>query len=259
MQYIRYELREQVACITLNRPDQLNALCAPMHAELREALDRAQEEARALLLTGSGRGFCAGQDLSERRTPPGGQRPDLARSIETNYKPLILKLRGMRVPTVCAVNGIAAGAGVSLALACDAVLAARSARFILAFVRIGLMPDSGSTFFLPRLIGGGRAARLAMTGEPLAAETARDWGMIWDCVDDERLPQEAFDAAARMACGPRLAYLAIREALDRSSGSALLNQLDYERDAIGALGRSSDYGEGVEAFAEKRSPRFTGS
>lgn len=259
MQHLHYELQDQVARITLNRPDQLNALCAPLHAELRECLARAEGEARALLLTGAGRGFCTGQDLSERRPGPNGERPDLWRSIETVYKPLILQLRSLRIPTVCAVNGVAAGAGVSIALACDMVLAARSARFIMAFVKIGLMPDSGATFFLPRLIGHARAAGLAMSGEPLGAEKARDWGMIWDCVDDDRLMAEAQALAQRMAVGPRLAYLRIRESLEKSTANGLQAQLELERDFMGELGRSDDYGEGVAAFAQKRAPQFTGA
>lgn len=259
MQHIRYEVQDRVAQITLDRPAQLNSLCVPMHEELRECLARAQDEARALLLTGSGRGFCAGQDLSERRTAPGGERPDLARSIETWYKPLILQMRSLRIPTVCAVNGVAAGAGVSLALSCDMVLAARSARFILAFVKIGLMPDSGGTFFLPRLIGHARAAGLAMGGEPLGAEKAREWGLIWDCVEDDHLQDEAQALARRMADGPRQAYLRIREALDRSSANSLEAQLDLERDFIAGLGRSDDYREGVEAFMQKRPPDFRGT
>ncbi len=258
MQHIRYELQDRVARVTLARPEQLNSLNVQMHAELRECLNRAQDEARALLLTGEGRGFCAGQDLAERRSVPGGERPDLRRSIETWYKPLILQLRGLAIPTVCAVNGVTAGAGVSLALACDLVFAGKSARFVLAFIRIGLMPDSGATFFLPRLVGQARAAGLAMTGEPLSAEQANEWGLIWRCVDDEQLLAQAQAQAARMADGPRLAYLRIREALDRSTGHTLSEQLDVERDFLGELGASDDYREGVEAFMQKRPPRFAG-
>lgn len=258
MQNIRYELAADVARVTLHRPEQLNALSKDLHAELREALTRASTEARALLLTGAGRGFCVGQDLSERRFGPDGERPDLELSIETVYKPLILQLRSLPIPTVCAVNGVAAGAGVSLALACDAVLAARSATFILAFVKIGLMPDSGSTFFLPRVIGHARAMRLAMTGEPLTAEAALAWGMIWEVCEDGQLATEAFALAARMAAGPRQAYLRIRQAMDRSGANDLAAQLDLERESIGALGRSDDYREGVEAFKAKRPPRFSG-
>lgn len=260
MQHIRYELQNGVATITLNRPAQLNALSAQMNAELRDALARARdEEARAMLLTAAGRGFCTGPDLSERRTGPGGERPDLSRSIDTVYKPLILQLRSLPMPTVCAVNGVAAGAGVSLALACDMVLAASSARFVLAFVRVGLMPDSGATFFLPRLLGHARAAGLAMTGEPLSAEKALQWGLIWDCFDDERLQEEAQAMARRMAEGPRQAYLRMREALQRSASNSLEQQLDLERDFVGELGRSEDYREGVEAFLEKRPARFRGA
>jgi len=259
MEHVRYEMNGGVARITLDRPQQLNALNAGLHAELRSCLARAENEARALLLTGAGRGFCAGQDLSERRGSPAGERPDLRRSIETIYKPLILQLRSLKLPTVCAVNGIAAGAGVSLALACDMVLAARSARFMLAFTKIGLMPDTGATFFLPRLLGHARAAGLAMTGEPLDASVAKQFGLIWDCVEDGQLVDAAGTLAERLAAGPRLAYLRIRQALDESHAHTLVQQLDLERDLLGELGRSDDYGEGVRAFLEKRPPRFNGT
>jgi len=258
MQYVRYELLDDVARVTLARPEQMNALNVAMHGELREALQRAEREAGALLLTGAGRGFCAGQDLAERGASAPGQRPDLRGSIENRYKPLILALRRLRIPTVCAVNGVAAGAGVSLALAHDVVLAARSARFMLAFVKIGLMPDSGATFFLPRLVGHARATLLSMTGEPLSAEKAAAWGLVSDCVDDERLQEEALALARRMAAGPRLAYLRMREAFERSGAHTLEQQLDLERDFIGELGGSDDYLEGVAAFKEKRTPRFSG-
>jgi 2-(1,2-epoxy-1,2-dihydrophenyl)acetyl-CoA isomerase len=258
MNHIRYALEGNVAVVTLDRPGQLNALSAEMHVELRESLERAQQEGKALLITGSGKAFCAGQDLSERRIGPNGERPDLRKSIETRYKPLILQLRSMRIPTVCAVNGVAAGAGASIAMACDMVLAARSARFILAFVKIGLLPDSGSTFFLPRLIGHARASGLAMTGDALGAEKAAAWGLIWDCVDDDQLVEKALSVAQRMASGPTQAYLRIRAALEGATQRSLVEQIDLERDYLGELGMTDDYREGVEAFMQNRDPRFVG-
>lgn len=259
MSAILYQFSAGVARITLNRSDKLNSLNEAMHVELRHAIGRVQEDgARSLILTGVGRAFCTGQDLAERVTPPGAPPPDLSRSIETHYKPLVLALRTLPIPVVAAVNGAAAGAGANLALACDVVLAARSAFFIQAFSRLGLVPDCGGSYFLPRLAGSARAMGLALTAEKLSAEQAAAWGVIWQCVDDDRLMPEAEALAERFAQGPPLAYAAIKRTLYASPHNTLEQQLDLERDTQGALGRSEDYREGVAAFMEKRSAVFQG-
>ena len=243
---------------TLNRPDKLNAFNVSMHAALRAAFEDARDDdaCRAVLLTGAGRGFCAGQDLGDR--DPDAGPPDLGETLDTLYNPLVRLIRGMDKPVVCAVNGVAAGAGANIALACDIVLAARSARFIQAFAKIGLIPDSGGTWFLPHLIGEARAKALALTGEPLSAEQAVDWGLIWKAVGDDTLMDEARGLVAGLAAGPTLAYGMIKQAIQSSFGRDLDAQLDLERDLQKRAGRSPDYAEGVGAFLEKRKPRFTG-
>lgn len=259
MSAILYQFSACVARITLNRPDKLNSLNVAMHGELRQAIDRTLSDgARALILTGAGRAFCTGQDLAERVTPPGAPPPDLGHSIETHYKPLVLALRALPIPVIAAVNGAAAGAGANLALACDIVLAARSAVFIQSFSKLGLGPDCGGSYFLPRLAGTARAKGLALTGEELSAELAEAWGLIWRCVDDDRLMPETDALAARFAQGPPLGYAATKRALDASSDNTLTQQLDLERDAQRALGQSADYREGVAAFMEKRPAVFKG-
>jgi 2-(1,2-epoxy-1,2-dihydrophenyl)acetyl-CoA isomerase len=257
---IRYENSGGIARITLNRPDRLNSFTTQMHRELRAALDdvRSGGETRVLLLTGEGRGFCAGQDLSDRAVAPGESPVDLGASIEENYRPLVLGLRSLPVPVVCAVNGVAAGAGANIALACDIVIAARSASFIQAFSRIGLVPDSGGTFFLPRLVGAARAMGLALTGEKLSAEQAAAWGLIWKCVDDGELAATTEALLAQFAQAPTRGLAAIKRALYASSANTLEAQLDVERDLQRELGYSADYREGVAAFLEKRPPQFTG-
>ncbi len=252
-------ITEGVAEIVLNRPDKLNALNEIMHRELAAALERAarDEAVRAVLLTGAGRGFCAGQDLSERAFAE-GEEPDLGATLERWYNPLIRRLRALEKPVVCAVNGVAAGAGANIALACDIVLAARSARFIQAFVHIGLIADSGGSWFLPRLVGEGRARALLMLGEPLEAERAQAWGLIWKVVEDARLLEEARELARRLARGPTRAYALLKRALDASPLNTLEAQLSLERDLQRQAGRSRDYREGVRAFLEKRAPRFEG-
>ncbi|MFO1037182.1 MAG: 2-(1,2-epoxy-1,2-dihydrophenyl)acetyl-CoA isomerase PaaG [Geminicoccaceae bacterium] len=252
---------EGVATLVLNRPDKLNSFNETMHKELASALARAEadREVRAVLLTGAGRGFCAGQDLGDRIMGEGGAAPDLGDTLERLYNPLIRRLRAMSKPVVCAVNGVAAGAGANLALACDIVLAARSASFIQAFCKIGLVPDSGGTWFLPQLVGSARARGLAMLGDKLSAEQAAEWGLIWRCVDDDKLAEESSKLARALAAGPTLGLGLIKQALDAAADNDLDAQLDLERDLQRRAGRSNDYAEGVRAFAEKRPPRFTGS
>lgn len=257
---IRFETRDGVARLTLNRPDRLNSFNDAMHAEVRDALARllADGTARVLLLSGAGRGFCAGQDLSDRAVAPGSAAVDLGASIERNYRPLILALRSLPMPTVCAVNGVAAGAGANLALACDLVVAAKSASFIQAFCKIGLIPDSGGTYFLPRLVGTARALGLAMLGDRLPAEQAASWGLIWQAVDDAAFADTVEKLATQLASAPTRGLVAARRAIHASAANPLEAQLDLERDLQRELGFGDDYREGVAAFLGKRAPRFTG-
>lgn len=261
MSDILYEVENALATITLNRPDKLNSFTTEMLEAFNRALaDAATGEAvRAVLLTGSGRAFCAGQDLGDRSVRPGEEPPDLGDSLEHRYNPAIRAMRGMPKPVVVAVNGVAAGAGANLALAGDVVVAARSARFIQAFSRIGLIPDSGGTFVLPRSIGMPRAMALSLLAEPISAEAAAEWGMIWSVVDDADLMTEATMLAQGFASGPTAGYAAIKAALNASLDNSLDQQLDLERDLQQASGRTNDYREGVAAFLEKRLPRFQGS
>lgn len=249
-----------VAELVLNRPDRLNAFTEAMHRELADHLERIAGDAtvRAVLLTGAGRGFCAGQDLGDRVMGEGDAPPDLGDTLERLYNPLVRRLRGLEKPVVCAVNGVAAGAGANIALACDIVLAARSASFIQAFCRIGLVPDSGGTWLLPRLVGEARARALALLGEKVGAEQAEAWGMIWKVVEDERLLEEARALARSLANGPTRGLGLIKRALAASWANDLDAQLDLERDLQREAGRTADYREGVRAFAEKRPPRFEG-
>jgi 2-(1,2-epoxy-1,2-dihydrophenyl)acetyl-CoA isomerase len=249
-----------VETITLNRPEKLNALNPEMHQRLREALERAADEAqiRAVLLTGAGRGFCTGQDLAERDVSPGAAPIDLSVSLGSHYNPLVRRLRALPKPIVCAVNGVAAGAGANLALACDIVLAARSASFVQAFARLGLVPDAGGSYFLPRLVGMARAMGLALLAEKISAEQAEQWGLIWKAVDDDQLVPEAAALAARLASGPTKGYGLLKRTLYASAGNSLDAQLDLERDLQREAGFTEDYREGVTAFKEKRAPRFKG-
>ena len=255
---IRYEVADHVATITLDRPDVLNAVNARMHEELRSALESAAggDAARALIITGAGRGFCAGQDLADR--DPDGGRIDFAASLEKNYNRLVRTLRSIDMPVVAAVNGVAAGAGANIALCADFVIAARSADFVQAFVRIGLVPDCGGTYFLPRLVGRARAAGLAMLGDKLPAATAAEWGLIWKCVDDDRVPEEARALALRLASQPTRALALIRRAMDASFDNTLDSQLDLERDLQVVATGTEDFREGVKAFLEKRPAHFKG-
>lgn len=257
---IRFESSEGIARITLNRPDRLNSFTTQMHEELRDALRRVADDgsARVLLLTGEGRGFCAGQDLADRAVAPGDTPVDLGASIDNNYRPLVLTLRSLALPVVCAVNGVAAGAGANIALACDIVIATRSASFIQAFCRIGLIPDAGGTFFLPRLVGSARAMGLALLGDKLTAEQAEEWGLIWKCVDDDAFTSSVDALLAHFAQAPTGGLAAIKRALYASAGNTLEEQLTLERDAQRTLGQSSDYREGVAAFLGKRPPSFVG-
>jgi 2-(1,2-epoxy-1,2-dihydrophenyl)acetyl-CoA isomerase len=242
--------------ITLNRPDRLNALLPEMADAIIAALDEAQadEACRAVLLTGAGRGFCAGQDL----TAIVDADPDDIADLLDSYHPLIEKIREMPLPVVAAVNGVAAGAGCNLALACDIVIAARSATFVQAFARIGLIPDCGGTWLLPRLVGMARARGLMMLAEPVTADSAAEWGMIWRAVDDDRLMEEAHALAARLASGPTVALGLIKQALDESDDNDLAGQLDLESDLQVEAAETPDHAEGLRAFLDKRTPVFTG-
>ena len=259
-QHILLELSEGMATITLNRPERLNAFTQGLHADLRDALGRVRDDRsiRLLVVTGAGRGFCAGQDLNDRAVGPGQAPPDLGESLEKNYKPLVLALRGLPIPVIAAVNGVAAGAGASLALACDIVIAARSASFIQAFCRLGLVPDAGGTYFLTRVLGPARAMGLALFGDRLEAETAEAWGLIWKCVDDAELMPTVRKLAAKLASGPTLGYARTKQAIYAAERHALEQQIDLERDLQRELGHTQDFQEGVKAFLEKRPPRFTG-
>ena len=257
---ILFSIAEGVARLTLNRPDRLNSFNNQMHAELREALAqlRADSAARVLVLTGAGRGFCAGQDLSDRNVIPGADPVDLGASVEKNYKPLVLALQNLAVPTICAVNGVAAGAGANLALACDLVIATRSASFIQAFSKIGLIPDTGGTYFLPQRVGIARAMGLALLAEKLSAEQAAAWGLIWACVGDSEFSATVDKLAALLASAPTKALVRTRQAMRAAHMNTLEQQLDLERDTMRELGHGHDYREGVAAFMEKRTPRYTG-
>jgi 2-(1,2-epoxy-1,2-dihydrophenyl)acetyl-CoA isomerase len=249
-----------VATLTLNRPEKLNAFTPDLHRELKAALENAESdpEIRAVLLTGAGRGFCAGQDLNLRRGGSGGGAAS-GSSLETWYNPLIRRLRRLPKPVVCAVNGVAAGAGANVALACDIVLAARSASFIQAFCKIGLVPDAGGTYHLPRLVGMARASALMLLGEKLSAEDAARFGLIWRVVDDEALMPEATQLARHLARQPTRGLGLIKEALNASFVNSLDQQLDLERDLQRTAADTNDFREGVAAFLDKRPPSFTGS
>ena len=257
---ILFDISEGIATLTLNRPDKLNSFTAEMHGEVRSVLEQvaADMSARVLVLTGAGRGFCAGQDLGDRAVAPGGAPVDLGESVEKYYAPLVLALRALPMPVICAVNGVAAGAGANIALACDIVIAARSASFNEVFCKLGLIPDTGGTYFLPRLIGSARATGLAMLGDRLSAERAEQWGLIWKCVDDAELASEVAALAKHFSTAPTLGLARAKQALQASGLNTLEEQLALEAGMMRELGYTEDYREGVTAFMEKRSPAFKG-
>ena len=245
--------------LTLNRPDRLNAFNEAMHEALRVAIDDAEADVdcRALMITGAGRAFCSGQDLNDRLLKP-GDKSKTRDSLERNYNPLVRRLRALPFPTIAAINGVAAGAGCNIALACDIVVAAKSATFTQSFARVGLIPDSGGTFFLPRLVGDARARGLALIAQELKAEKAAEWGMIWRCVDDNALLYEAQRICQHFSIAPTQGLSLIKQALNASAANTLDEQLDLERDLQHAASELPDYAEGVRAFIEKRKPTFNG-
>ncbi|CAN7724992.1 2-(1,2-epoxy-1,2-dihydrophenyl)acetyl-CoA isomerase PaaG [Duganella sp. LjRoot269] len=257
---ILFDITDGVATLTLNRPDKLNSFTQAMHEEVRHAIHKVNTDksVRVFVLTGAGRGFCAGQDLSDRSVEPGASPVDLGDSVEKNYAPLVLALRALPMPVICAVNGVAAGAGANIALACDIVLAAKSASFVEVFCKLGLIPDTGGTYFLPRLVGSARAMGLAMLGDKLSAEKAEAWGLIWKAVPDDELAAETAAMARHFASAPTKGLAFTKQALYASPHNTLQQQLTLECGMMSELGRSDDYREGVAAFMEKRAPQFKG-
>ena len=252
---IIYTVVDNVVTIRMNRPDRMNSLNATMRRELLDALTRAPADGRAVVLTGVGRGFCAGQDLGDVER---FEDLDLSTTLREEYEPLLARLYDCPVPTLCAVNGVAAGAGANLALAADLVIAARSASFLEAFARIGLIPDAGGTYWLPRMVGLSRAMGMSLLAEPIDAERAADWGLIWEVVDDEDLGARVAEIAVKLAYGPTEAYRLTKQALRQSLGNTLAEQLDLEATLQGQAGATRDFREGVLAFLEKREAKFEG-
>lgn len=253
---IIFEQSDGIGQITLNRPDRLNSFTRSMHAELRNCLQNLGSS-RVVIITGAGRGFCAGQDLNDRAVAP-GEAVDLGETVEESWNPLIRSLAELPQPVIARVNGVAAGAGANIALGCDLVIAAKSAKFIQSFSALGLIPDSGGSWHLPRLVGQARALGLALTGEPLPAEKAAEWGLIWKAVEDDQLDSDVEAIATRLAALPPLGLAAIKRIIRTSWSRTLDEELDLQRDEMRRLGFTHDYREGVSAFLEKRSPTFTG-
>ena len=256
---IEYKVDSGVAVVVLNRSERMNSFNTEMHSELRQALDQVSSNSaiRCLLLTANGKGFCAGQDLNDRKFDPDAS-PDLGLSLIENYNPLIRTITNLQIPVICAMNGVAAGAGVGISLACDIVIAARSASFVLSFCKVGLGMDSASSWSLPRLIGLPRAKGLALLGEKLAAEKAEQWGLIWKCVDDDQLIHEAMEMAQHFATQPTMGLGIIKQELLESTAHSFEQQLDMEAELQAIAGRTEDYREGVLSFLEKRKPVFKG-
>ncbi|AHB91860.1 2-(1,2-epoxy-1,2-dihydrophenyl)acetyl-CoA isomerase PaaG [Acinetobacter baumannii] len=259
-QNIIAEEKNGVGYLTFNRPKALNSFNVDMHREVAEVLNlwTKNPDVRCVVISGEGRGFCAGQDLGDRVVDPNAEAPDLGYSIETYYNPLIKTIVNMPKPVICAVNGVAAGAGANIALACDLVIAAKSANFVQAFCRLGLVPDSAGTWFLPRTVGHARAMGLALLGDKLPAETAKEWGMIWDVVEDTELKTKVTELAERLAKQPTFGLSLIKKAIHQSSNNTFDEQMLLERDLQRIAGRSEDYREGVQAFMNKREPNFKG-
>ncbi|HBM1762993.1 TPA: 2-(1,2-epoxy-1,2-dihydrophenyl)acetyl-CoA isomerase [Acinetobacter baumannii] len=259
-QNIIAEEKNGVGYLTFNRPKALNSFNVDMHREVAEVLNlwTKNPDVRCVVISGEGRGFCAGQDLGDRVVDPNAEAPDLGYSIETYYNPLIKTIVNMPKPVICAVNGVAAGAGANIALACDLVIAAKSANFVQAFCRLGLVPDSAGTWFLPRAVGHARAMGLALLGDKLPAETAKEWGMIWDVVEDAELKTKVTELAERLAKQPTFGLSLIKKAIHQSSNNTFDEQMLLERDLQRIAGRSEDYREGVQALMNKREPNFKG-
>lgn len=259
-QNIIAEEKNGVGYLTFNRPKALNSFNVDMHREVAEVLNlwTKNPDVRCVVISGEGRGFCAGQDLGDRVVDPNAEAPDLGYSIDTYYNPLIKTIVNMPKPVICAVNGVAAGAGANIALACDLVIAAKSANFVQAFCRLGLVPDSAGTWFLPRAVGHARAMGLTLLGDKLPAETAKEWGMIWDVVEDAELKTKVTELAERLAKQPTFGLSLIKKAIHKSSNNTFEEQMLLERDLQRIAGRSEDYREGVQAFMNKREPNFKG-